>query len=299
MIKLFLLLALPLSLFASKILSYNIYDRTDRVDVMITFDTPYDGLIRKSISDSKIIIKLEGTSIESTKMKQLSSEYINKLSISSMSKFVQIVASVPQNIILTASKTSDAYGLRLRFTKAIAPSIPNSNNSLIAKKTDFKNKSPLSSFDMKKDDDLSQSYYLVVAILIVGILILVFIKKKINPKNKMQGENNWLFDKQKKEEQNNKPIISNEDVSIRFQKNLDEKNSVVMLDFADQSYLVMMGTSNVLLDRFTDNKPSTQEDFESILQDRHQALEDFLDEPKQEDPMQAYGNKASSISYQV
>ena len=95
MIKLFILFLLPLSLFSSKILSYNIYDRTDRVDVMITFDTPYTGTIKQSVSNNMIAIKLGNASIESAKRKQLSSKYIKSLSITPMSKYTKIVASVP------------------------------------------------------------------------------------------------------------------------------------------------------------------------------------------------------------
>lgn len=296
MIKYFFLFILPLTLFGSKILSYNIYDRTDRVDVMITFDTPYNGSIKKSKNDAKIIIQLQDTSIESTKRKTLSSEFINTLSISSISSYVQIVASVPSNISLIVSKTSDAYGLRLRFTKK---SLVKSSSSLVTALNKQKKQNPLSSLPTKKDDEMSKSYYLVVGILTIGIIILFMLKNKvaaqtINNKTNKQS-NNWLLGKQNKAKNLED---KNSDVSIRFQKNLDEKNSVVMLDFAGQSYLVMMGTNNVLLDRFTDNKPSTQEDFESILQDRHHALEEFLDSP-QEEPMETYKNNASSISYQV
>ncbi len=293
MIRLLLLFILPLSLFASKILSYNIYNRTDRVDVMITFDTPYDGLIKKSISRSKIIIKLEDATIESSKIKQLKSQYIHTLSIAPMSKYVQITASVPSNIKLTASKTSDAYGLRLRFTKEIS----NKKNKLLPQSTQLKAPSSLSLLPTKKDDNLSQSYYIVIGILIVGIFILYFLKTKITKNQNKDRTNNWLFNKKTKMKNTTKK--SYDDVSIRFQKSLDEKNSVVMLEFAGQSYLVMMGTNNLLLDRFTDDKPSSQEDFESILQDKHQALEDFLDTPKKQDPMQSYVNKASGISYEV
>ena len=81
MIKLLLLFIIPFSLYGSKILSYNIYDRTDRVDVMITFDTPYEGTIKQSIAKSKIIIKLENSKIESSKLKQLSSKFLRSLSI--------------------------------------------------------------------------------------------------------------------------------------------------------------------------------------------------------------------------
>lgn len=287
MIKILLVFLLPLTLFGSKILSYNIYDRTDRVDVMITFDTPYEGVIKKSISDSKIIVKLQDTSIESSKLKQLSSEFINTLAISPMSSYVQVVASVPVGVILIASKTSDAYGLRLRFTKKkLATSTPKTP----IKSIELESPTMLSSLPTKKDDDMSRSYYIVVSILIVGIIILFLLKNKISTQS-----NSWLMGKQNKVKKLEK---SNSEVSIRFQKNLDEKNSVVMLDFANQSYLVMMGTNNVLLDRFTDNKPSSQEDFESILQDRHHVLEEFLDSP-QEEPMTAYKNNASSISYAV
>jgi len=89
MIKLLFILLLPLSIYGSKILSYNIYDRTDRVDVMITFDTPYDGEIRQSKSNKKIIIKLEKAMIESAKVKKLSSKYITALSITPMNNYTQ------------------------------------------------------------------------------------------------------------------------------------------------------------------------------------------------------------------
>ena len=294
MIKIILLFLLPLTLFGSKILSYNIYDRTDRVDVMITFDTPYDGAIKKSESDSKIIIKLQDTFIESSKMKKLTSEYINALSISPMNSYVQVVASVPSNVKLIASKTSDAYGLRLRFVKS---TLPSKQTEAQTKTIPLKSQNPLSVLPTKKDQDISQSYYIVIGILIVGIILLFILKKKVTPTPSTSNTNsNWMLSKQDKTKQT--PSITNPDVSIRFQKALDENNSVVMLDFAQQSYLVMMGNNNVLLDRFTDNKPTSQEDFESILQERHQALEEFLDTPTTE-PMEAYRNKASSISYEV
>jgi hypothetical protein len=117
MIKYIIIFLLPFTLYASKILSYNIYDRTDRVDIMITFDTPYSGLIKQSFKNSKIIIKLGDAKIESPKVKNLSTNFLNRITITPMSRYTQIVASVPSKIKLIASKTADGYGLRLRFTK--------------------------------------------------------------------------------------------------------------------------------------------------------------------------------------
>ncbi len=290
MIKVLLLFLLPLALNASKILSYNIYDRTDRADVMITFDTPYEGVIKQSISKSKIIIKLQDAKIESAKLKKLSSKYLYSLSITPMSGYTQIVASVPQSVKLRASKTSDAYGLRLRFSpKAVTQT----------KKPTSKTPTFLSTLPTKQDGEMTQNYYIVIAILIIGILILFFIRKKAVPKKDKAVQNSWLF-KENQQTQDLPQATHDDNVSIRFQKNMDTTNSVVMLDFGEQSYLLLMGSNNILLDKFTDNKPATQEDFETILQNRHKELDDFLsidNEPKE--PLQAYKERAASISYEV
>ncbi len=300
MIKLLLIFLLPLALNAAKILSYNIYDRTDRADVMLTFDTPYDGAISQSSSKNKIIIKLKESSIESAKFKKLSSKYLYSLSITPMSGYTQIVASVPSSVKLKASKTSDAYGLRLRFFQSSATK---------TKPSASQGSSLLSNLPTKKDTDMSQSYYIVVAILIIGILILFFIRKKVTPKDAKSKDSSWLF-KENQATQANESVpvqaTSNENVSIRFQKNINDVNSVVMLDFGEQSYLVLMGSNNILLDKFLENKPQTQKDFETILQDRHKELDEFLkvestnsDFQKPKEAIDAYKERAASISYEV
>ena len=289
MTKLLLLLALPLLLNASKILSYNVYDRTDRVDVMITFDTPYEGKIKQSTSASKIIIKLEDASIESTKTKVLSSKFLDTISIIPLSGYTKIVAQVPAQIKFKASKTSDSYGLRLRFSKPIS-----TDSSASAQASLFSKTSSTSALPTKKNEDLSKNYYIVIGILLLGIVILFVLKNKMNGPGKPRNSSSWLF-----KVANDAKNGSDDSVTIRFQKNIDEENSVVMLDFVGQSYLVLMGTNNILLDKFTDNKPVTQDDFDTILQNRHQELDDFLQEGEslEKDPMQIYKEKAANISY--
>ncbi|MDQ7066609.1 MAG: hypothetical protein Q9M40_00585 [Sulfurimonas sp.] len=182
--KYLLLFLLPFSLYASKILSYNIYERSDRADVMITFDTPFEGVIRQSKSKNRIIIKLQDASIELSRTKKVNSDFLHSLTITPLKGQTQIVASISPNVRLIASKTSDAYGLRLRFTNAVATkqqsSQPSSQNNLSALPT-------------KKSDGMSTSYYIVVSILIIGIIILLFLKKKMIPKAHTKQNNSWLF----------------------------------------------------------------------------------------------------------
>ncbi len=287
-VKLVLVLMLPLFLNASKILSYNIYDRTDRVDVMITFDTPYNGKIKQSIGSSKIIIKLEGASIETTKTKKLNSNFLKSINIIPLEKYIKIIAEVPNSVRLKASKTSDSYGLRLRFSDTVAQT---KSTKMISEKTPLKQ---FSNLPTKKEENLSNNYYIVVSILLLGIIILFVLKNKIQAATMKNGSNSWLF-KLAKDTKNS----SVEGVTIRFQKSINDNTSVVMLDFVGQSYLVLMGSNNILLDKFTDNKPITQDDFDTILQNRHQELDEFLkeDPPEEKDPLQIYTEKAANISY--
>jgi len=308
MIKYLLLFLLPLSLFASKILSYNIYDRTDRADVMLTFDTPYSGIIKQNRGKSKIIIKLENASIESPKIKKVSSKFLQSVVITPLQNETQIVATVPQSVKLIASKTADGYGLRLRFTNKTA-------RKNFAQNSSIQNSSEMATgLPTQKNNGLSKSYYIVVAILIIGILILLYIKKKTTPQQKMQTKqqkSNWLFNantqsNQEQTQQTTNTTQSNaNEVSIRFQKAIDTDNSVVMLDFGQESYLVLMGKSNILLDKFHDNKPSSQQEFETILQSRHEELENFLhgqntqksNNHGEKEPLQAYKERAASLIY--
>ncbi len=305
MIKYLLLFLLPFTLYASKILSYNIYERTDRADIMITFDTPFNGKIKQNTNASDTVIKLEGASIESPKIKKLSSKFLRSLTITPMKNEVQIIAGTPDSVVLVASKTSDSYGLRLRFKeKSALKSSTSTANALVQKAA----QNPLAALPTKKDDDISSSYYIVIAILFIGIIILFSLKKKIQNKSEVKAQNGWLFKsnqdattQQQSQTQQNTQINST-DVSIRFQKTINNNASVVMLDFGPQSYLVLMGNSNILLDKFTDNKPTSQQEFDSILQSRHQELEDFLGESSssyktEKEPLQAYKERAASLIY--
>jgi len=304
--KYLLLFLLPFSLYASKILSYNIYERSNRADVMITFDTPFNGVIKQSKSTNKIIIKLENTSIESSHTKRVNSDFLHSLTITPLKGQTQIVASISPNVRLIASKTSDAYGLRLRFTdlqvvKAKTAQISTINNSL-------------SKLPTKKSGEMSTSYYIVVTILIIGIIILLILKKRMILSGNTKQNKSWLFNsndtkvvQDRKTDLASNPSSSDSLISIRFQKAIDNQNSVVMLDFGHESYLVLMGNSNILLDKFKDNKPTSQSEFDSILQERNRELEDFLgtnessstySNTQRKEPIQAYKERAASLVYE-
>lgn len=293
--KLIFILLIPAILFGSKILSYNIYDRHDHVDVMLTFDTPYEGVLRQNRQGDIITIKLEEASIDTPLTKTFTSEFLQKLTISPNADQIQIVANVPANVTLQASKTSDSYGLRLRFNSPV-------NSPMISGAT-TQDAIGSSAIPTKKGNEFEQSYYVVIGILVVGIAILFWLKQGIAKKTlRMRDEPKtpWSFNTEKK----SNPILASTaslasslgsgGVQIRFQKTLDPSHSVAMLDFGTQSYLVLLGNNTILLDKFQDNIPISQNEFETMLKSKHQELDGFFQlGTVQDESFDSYKEKAS------
>lgn len=293
--KLALLLLLSTVVWGSKILSYNIYDRHERVDIMLTFDTPYEGVLRQNTQGDMITIKLEEASIDTPLNKNISSEYLKKIAIIQVGDQIQISAQVGNNVILQASKTSDSYGLRLRFTPPA--SIPLMGNGAT------EDQAAVSSLPTKNGSEFERSYYVVIGILIIGIVILFWLKQNIAKKATAlhsEPKKPWSFGSLAKNSTAPSPgstLSSGTDrggVQIRFQKTLDTAHSVAMLDFGTQSYLVLLGNNTILLDKFQDNIPITQNEFETLLRTKHQELDGFFQlGHAQDETFDSYKEKAS------
>ncbi len=292
-----LLLLLSTTLFGSKILSYNIYDRHERVDIMLTFDTPYEGVLRQNQSGNQITIKLEEAFIDAPLEKKISSTHLQSLSITPNNNQILIIATVANGVTLQASKTSDSYGLRLRFALA-------SSNTAQTAQAPQKELEQHSSLPTKNGSEFERSYYVVIGILVIGILVLFWLKTNIAKKtNTMRSTSStpWIppFSMKTSSVGITTPLTSGLEsggVQIRFQKTLDPVHSVAMLDFGTQSYLVLLGNNTILLDKFQDNIPITQNDFETLLQTKHRELDGFFQLNHVEDEVfDAYKEKASLI----
>jgi NADH:ubiquinone oxidoreductase subunit 3 (subunit A) len=256
--KIFIALALFVSsLFASKILGYNVYERTDRADIMFTFDKPFTGSLKQMRQKNRVILQLSDVSIESPKVKNISSEYLQKLTLTPIAGATQIIATVPDNVEMSASKTSDAYGLRLRFyvpksTSKTSQATPNTATNI-------------SSLPTKPNLQFNTEYLIVIVILSVAIVVLLLIKRQMGTNTSAKTKSSWPF-KSKKAPQPN----------IRFQKALDQKNKVIMLDFEENSYLLLVGNSNVILDKFRDDEVVDDNGFNQVLQREQKQIDEYM-----------------------
>jgi len=291
------LLLLPAFLWGAKILSYNVYDRNDRVDVMLTFDTPYEGVLRQNRQNDTVTVKLEEAFIDTPVVKTINSKYLNKLTITPENEDIKIIAELSNNVIMQASKTSDSYGLRLRFMHPEAANSATQNTPV--------DEMSVGGLPTKKGNEFEQSYYVVIGILVIGIAILFWLKQNIAKRTtamKNEPKSPWLFDKTTAAETKaaiSTPLpMSNESggVHIRFQKPLDNSHTVAMLDYGTMSYLVLLGSNTILLDKFQDNIPVTQNDFETLLQSKHRELDGYFQlAPAQDEVFDSYKEKASGV----
>ncbi len=290
------LLILPTLLFGAKILSYNVYDRNDRVDVMLTFDTPYEGILRQSRQGNTIIVKLEEAFMEVAKIKNVNSRYLSKLTLAPQGERVEVIAQVADDVMVQASKTSDAYGIRLRFSIPAAAGAGAQGAPV--------DETALSALGSKTVNELGNSYWIVIGVVLAGIIILLLLKRNIAKKAARTEFEEftppWTFGDTPSESSAVPlspaaiPSEENDGVRIRFQKKLDATNSVAMLDYGHQSYLVLLGNNTVLLDKFQDNVPITQNEFETLLQSRHRELDRFFQlGAGADEPFDSYKEKAS------
>jgi len=277
-------------LMASDILSYNVYNRVKRVDIMFTFDTPYQGVIKEIKKPSKIILQLYGLSINAPVVKHINSALISKVTITPLDNYVQIVAFTGSNTNLQIDKTTDKYGLRLRFIPKVV--IADKTNILTHNHTSF-------SLKTQQGLDIPTSYYIVVALLFITAAFLFFIRRKVNKASSTQKsqpaalKKRWFF----KDQGDMKDTVN-----VRFTKQIDKTTSVMMLDYGEFNYLILNGQSSVLLDKFENDKPIANSRFEELLQEHTQEIDKLLQTTQTQEeaePFELYKNKASSIAYDL
>ena len=160
--------------------------------------------------------------------KTFNNYFIKNIKIIPLKQGINIFIDSNKKYNTSVALTPDGYGVRFR--------IINMEKQLIQK--------PKITYANNNEIDFV-SYFIAIAILIILAIILWIFKKKLKTKL---------------------PINSN--LNIVFQKPLDTKNRVALIEFNKKKYLVIVGNSNILLDIFDENMINikTQNDFEDYLQ---------------------------------
>lgn len=279
--KKLLILVFTLSyLNAANLLTYNIYERSDRVDIMLSFDSPYEGKITQKRGENITILTLNDLTYDSLIEKNINSDILQALSIEPIKDSMKVVLKSEQNIAVIASKTIDGFGLRIR-TKPITKA-----QKISPSETNPEAQNTTTSIATKPSEDIVDGRYLsVIALLTIMLLFMFWLKKRVaNKTTQLKNSKSWLF----KEDTKN---LTNKEVNVLHKKQIDNTNSVVLLEFEGKKYLVMTGSSNLLLEKFSQDDIKDNSDFEKAFEDNRKKLDEYLRIQKEDDVQDDYRSK--------
>lgn len=271
---------------AGNLLTYNLYSRAENFDIVLGFDEPYNAQIRQQNQDGKIILLLENTKIKKNFSQALNSKFINSISIMNFQgQMLGIELKSDKNLQITPARNPDKKTMLIRITpKAI---------------------SNFSELGAQKTSSVDGKYTSLITLLSLLCIALVIIKKRLDKKiknakttkavQKNPSRNSRKIEqsvKQKPEQNTQKNIeskktdfaseLANADFDIEntakiiFEKPLDNRNKVVLFEHNARKYLVLTGSSNVLLDRFGEDNIRTQSDFELFFEQNKNMLANFI-----------------------
>jgi len=265
---------------ASNLLTYNVYERSDRVDIMLSFDAPHEGGISQKSDATSITLTINDLGYDKMIEKSINSNIIQELTIiPEKNNTLKVVLKSDKKVSVVASKTVDGFGLRIRSSimqtptqsssEAVSSSLPTASSST---------------------DVIDTRYIIVIVILLFLVILMLWIKKRlgiqtIRPASSASngGGKSWLF---------NPKTGSQQEVNVLHKKQIDNQNSVVLFEYGTIKYLVMTGNSNVLLEKFQNGEVKNDNDFEKVFEENRRRLDDYL--KLQDNKLSTYKNKASA-----
>ena len=275
----FLLFTLFSFVNASNLLTYNVYERSDRVDVMLSFDAPHEGGISQKSDATSITLTINDLGYDKMIEKSINSAIIQELTIiPEKNNTLKVVLKSDKKVSVVASKTVDGFGLRIR-SSIQAPSATQSSESVASS---VQTSSPSS-------DIIDTRYVIVIIVLLLLVGLMLWIKKRLGlqtfkPTSAAANNNkSWLF---------NPKTTTQQEVTLLHKKTLDPQNSVVLFEYGNIKYLVMTGNTNLLLEKFQNGEVKDDNDFEKVFEENRRRLDDYL--KLQDNKLSTYKNKASA-----
>ncbi|WP_333803414.1 hypothetical protein [Sulfurospirillum sp.] len=265
---------------ASNLLTYNVYERSDRVDVMLSFDAPHEGGISQKNDATSITLTINDLGYDKMIEKSINSNIIQELTIiPEKNNTLKVVLKSDKKVSVVASKTVDGFGLRIRSSIMQAPTQSSEPSA-----------TSLPASSSSSTDFIDTRYIIVIVVLLFLIALMLWIKKRLGIQTirPASGASNssgksWLF---------NPKTGSQQEVNVLHKKQIDNQNSVVLFEYGTIKYLVMTGNSNVLLEKFQNGEVKNDNDFEKVFEENRRRLDEYL--KLQDNKLSTYKNKASA-----
>ena len=110
--KIWLLMIMAIPLWAVNLLTHNIYERDERVDIMLSFDAPYSGTIKQQNSDQITKIILSNLTIKNKINKEIKSNILQNINFSSADNLATLELKSSKAKFITSFRRYDCNWLR-------------------------------------------------------------------------------------------------------------------------------------------------------------------------------------------
>ena len=246
---LILSLLLTLQLFATMILNLNVKEKPDRVELMLNFDTPYELPIVKRKAKDRIDIVLKKVKLLAKWQKKLSSPFVYQIEATPLKNGTLISFYTTNNPLFRAARSKDGLSLKL----VLLPKESAANEE----------KSSLAAIDWQK-------ILLWAGVAAAAIIFIALLLRLLGSARRVRQSKRIVVQPQE-------PVG---EFRILFEKPLDEHNKIALIAYKDINYLVIIGSTNVLLGKYKEGEIESHEEFERAIesQDIAKAME-----PKPED----------------
>lgn len=299
---LWLLFALLCSVYGANLLSMSVNENSDFVEINLAFDGSFDGAIEQNATNQGPLLKISGISVDSKKDVALSQNPLISRAVLSKdgTNGVTLAFTTKQDIGFEALKNNDGYKLQLKILpKSALDGAATDNNA-----TSDVNKTPASPHTQQTavapkpdDDSIGWRYVAMVSFLLCLVALMFYIKKRYAtrapsaPKSKSSG---WLLPKKFAAAMRKEPALETEkEVRILTQSFLDPNNKLMLVEYNDIKYLLLVGNTNVVIDRyFADDVSASEDDFKRIMNENEHKLAEFLQPRQQLSTFDTYKMKA-------
>ncbi len=265
--KLFLIF-ISLNLLANNIINYNVYKRDDRLDLMLSFDSPYkarEGDIRILSGSDYVGVVLSDVKIAEKNSLILNMPYVEQLLMYPYEDSTVLEFKTKQKIdVIPAVTKDDGFGLRIRVMPKKSPN-------------------EVTKIEYAEDKELfSPTYFAVLGILLILLLVLLYVKRQVSKKAKMPTNNL----KTTKEAASFLNVNANK-VNIICERQLDKDNRFMVIEYENAKYKLIIGNTNIWLDMPTQD----EENFEEYFEENKQKLQNMI----KQNALSTYRDKISKI----
>lgn len=263
-----LFFALVMNIFAASMLSMSVNENTESVEINLSFDAPFEGGIEQNATEKAVILKISGIAIDSKKEVALSqNSLISKVTmIKDGPTAVQLTFENKKEIAFEALKNNDGYKLQLKITpKAATP-----EHSVEANATPMPKAASTELPKTQDGSEVSWRYIVVVSFLAFLVAVMFYVKKRFANGN-AASKGGWLLPK------NFAPAKKDDEVSVITQSFLDPNNKLMLVEYNSIRYLLLVGNTNAVVDRYYAEDADLQNDeFKKVMAENERKLSEFL-----------------------